>query len=209
MIAIVDYGMGNLHSVYHKLHSQNAGVCIANAPDMLDGVSGVVLPGVGHFQAGMHGLRESGMAEAIKICAEAGVPVLGICLGCQLLCEYSEEGDTEGLSLIKGEVVLFPPELKNDLKVPHMGWNTLDVVDDTSLLKGVSESDFFYFVHSYHLQNVEEGATIGTSHYGVPFPAVIRSNNVMGTQFHPEKSHDAGIVILNNFIEMCQCFDLE
>lgn len=207
MIAIIDYGMGNLHSVYHKLRCLGASVSVVGKPEDIGGADGIILPGVGHFRAGMNVLAETGLAQAIREQAAAGVPILGICLGCQLLCDHSEEGDTQGLGLIKGRVGLFPPDTMNGLKVPHMGWNTVDATRPDPLLDGVTPDDFFYFVHSYRLCDVEETAVLGTTRYGHPFPSVIRQANVMGTQFHPEKSHDNGKNILNNFMELCRCSD--
>lgn len=207
MLAVIDYGMGNLHTVCHRFSSAGADVKVVDKPAGLTGVDGIILPGVGHFRAGMEALRKSELDTALRNISAEGIPIFGICLGCQLLCDYSEEGDVGGLGLINGRVSHFPVGRMNGLKVPHMGWNTILKSRDDLFLKDVMGDSFFYFVHSYHLVDVENEVILGTTSYGAAFPSVVRKGNVMGTQFHPEKSHDGGLRILKNFVEMCECTD--
>lgn len=202
MIGVVDYGMGNLHSIAAKLELLGESVIFLTTPTDLCGVDRVVLPGVGHFAEGMRSLCSSGLACALTDKVEQGMPILGICLGAQLFCRSSEEGGVPGLGWIDAEVRRFRSEaMARPLKIPHMGWNTMLPVADSRLLRNVTRSDFFYFVHSYHLDGVPEDSVAATTSYGFPFVCALERNNVFGTQFHPEKSHACGLTVLQNFLE--------
>lgn len=199
-ILIIDYGLGNLRSVQKGLEYAGARVGISKDPADIKRASGLVLPGVGAFRDGMKyfGIMEKAVGEEVK----NSKPLLGICLGMQMLASEGEEGGlTRGLDLIPGRVVRFP---HNELKVPHMGWNSLKIKKQHPLLRGIQDGSYMYFVHSYYLTTMKK-YVLASCKYGVDFPAVISNEeeNVMGTQFHPEKSGEAGLNILKNFVEMC------
>jgi glutamine amidotransferase len=191
-IAIVDYGMGNLRSAYRGLERGGAKPVITDKREDLEASDAIVLPGVGAFEdamANLYPLREVIIKEAEK------KPLLGICLGLQLLFTTSEEGEGKGLDLIKGRVVRLP----RNVKIPHMGWNSLEIKRDSRLLAGIKSGDYFYFVHSYYAQPGEE-VTVATTSYGVEIPAIVEKGNVFATQFHPEKSGKLGLKLLENFV---------
>lgn len=197
MIAIIDYGMGNLRSVQRGFGQAGYQAEIVQRPEQLAAAAAVVLPGVGAFADAMDNLKNSGLVEAIHDAIEAGKPFLGICLGQQLLFESSEEfGSTQGLGIFPGRVKRFPA---GSLKVPHMGWNQVEIKRESPLLAAIPDGTAFYFVHSYYVQPTEEQLTLGLTEYGVKFPAVVGRDNVFGIQFHPEKSSTLGIRILENF----------
>jgi glutamine amidotransferase len=203
LIGIVDYNMGNLASVINAFEIVGADIAVESDPTKLKEYDKLILPGVGAFGDAMEHLKENGMDKAVKEYAKSGKPLLGICLGMQLLFESSEEfGSNEGLGLIEGKIVAFD-ESKFDtkLKVPHMGWNELFVQRDISLFKGLDREIYLYFVHSYHAL-CEEKYTIGTTEYGYTFSSAINKDNIYGFQPHPEKSHDNGLKILKNFIKI-------
>lgn len=198
MIAIIDYGMGNLHSVCNALsHLGLAGKITRDSAD-LQAADRLILPGVGAFPDAMQALEASGLkAEILRQC-RAGKPLLGICLGMQLLFEYSlEYGKTAGLSLISGGVV--PIDAKG-LKIPHIGWNDLSLTQQSPILQGISSGDYVYFVHSFRAETAPENILASTQ-YGEAIPALVKSPAlpVYGAQFHPEKSHETGLRILENF----------
>ncbi|UTJ07122.1 imidazole glycerol phosphate synthase subunit HisH [Arcobacter roscoffensis] len=201
MIGIIDYNMGNLASVYNACHLIDAKASIVKDPNELKNFDRVILPGVGAFADAMEHLNETGMKEAIYEFSKTGKPMIGICLGMQLLFESSQEfGHTEGLGLIDGEVVKFDKsKMHEDIKIPHMGWNTI-INKEHSLFEGL-ENPYLYFVHSYHAQTKEENI-IGKTIYGYEFASAVNKDNVYGFQPHPEKSHDNGIKILENFIKI-------
>ncbi|MGM7682938.1 imidazole glycerol phosphate synthase subunit HisH [Cytobacillus sp. Hm23] len=197
MIGIVDYGMGNLYSVSKALERMDVEYVITDDQRRLKQAKGLILPGVGAFKDAMAILNDSGLTPFLKDCAQQRKPLLGICLGMQLLFDESEEnGLSEGLGLIKGRVVHFPQN--EAYKIPHMGWNKLHVHQPSSLLEGVNNG-YVYFVHSYYVQAGEQSDVIASSEYAVNVPAVVSKGNVFGTQFHPEKSSDTGLRILENF----------
>ncbi|WP_062050139.1 imidazole glycerol phosphate synthase subunit HisH [Bacillus sp. JCM 19034] len=202
MIGIIDYGMGNLHSVSKALERLGLNYIISDQIDELNKVDGLLLPGVGAFPDAMKTLNAMKMTEFIRQWAEAGKPLLGICLGMQLLFnESSEHGSTEGLQLLPGRIERFTgiDESGELYKVPHMGWNQLRFQQkDHALLQNVEEGHV-YFVHSYVVKHDEDDVLIASSEYGGVVPAVVGRNNVLGTQFHPEKSSDVGMAILRNF----------
>ncbi len=203
MVAIVDYNMGNLASVYNACKLIDVKADIVSDPDKLKDYDRVILPGVGAFADAMEHLKSTGMKKAVLDFAKSGKPMIGICLGMQLLFESSEEfGDTEGLGLIPGKVVAFDKSKMDmdDHKVPHVGWNKLFHKKDSKLFKGL-ENPYLYFVHSFHAVT-QEKYTIGTTHYGYDFVSAVQKDNIYGFQPHPEKSHDNGIQILKNFMNI-------
>ncbi|HIP59503.1 MAG TPA: imidazole glycerol phosphate synthase subunit HisH [Campylobacterales bacterium] len=203
MIAVVDYNMGNLRSVQNAFLKIGKEVTIVSDPNEIQKYDKLILPGVGAFGDAMEHLKQNGMDEAIKIFAKSGKPLLGICLGMQLLLESSDEfGAHGGLGLIPGMVRKFDTsKFKTTLKVPHMGWNELFVKKQSPLFNGLEDEFYLYFVHSYHAI-CDEKYTIGETAYGYPFASAINKENIYGFQPHPEKSHDNGLKILKNFTEL-------
>jgi glutamine amidotransferase len=198
MIAIVDYGMGNLRSVEKALQKVGEEALVTNDAGKIRNSKGVVLPGVGAFRDCMRNLRQYGLIEPLYKFIQAGRPFLGICLGLQLLFTHSEEfGRYEGLGVIKGRVVRFPNLPR--LKVPHMGWNTISIKGKVPLLKGIEDGSYFYFVHSYYVIPEDEDIIATTTHYGVEFVSSINKDNIFACQFHPEKSQKLGLRILKGF----------
>lgn len=196
MIAVVDYGMGNLRSVQKGFEKVGFEAIVTSDIKTIEGASRIVLPGVGAFADCMNNLEERGLIEPVIRGIEKGKPFLGICLGLQLLFEESEEfGSRKGLGLIKGKVKRFPA---GDLKVPHMGWNSIKKVKDTPLLADLAEDSYLYFVHSYYVQPDEDVAATMTG-YGVEFTSSIIKDNIFACQFHPEKSQADGLKILKAF----------
>ena len=197
MIAIVDYGRGNLRSVEKGLTHVGADVRVVSDANSLDDASGIVLPGVGAFRDCMDNLQETGLVQSIKANIAKGKPFLGICLGLQLLFTESEEfGHSEGLGVLKGRVPRFP---SSELKVPHMGWNSLNIKNRPPILEGVEEGSYFYFVHSYYVAPEDESIIATTTDYGIEFTSMIWKDNVFATQFHPEKSQAAGLKVMEGF----------
>lgn len=200
MIAIVDYGVGNLFSLAHSLKKIGAESVVTSDKNVIAAVDGIILPGVGAFGDAAKKLRESGLADVVIEQARYGKPLLGICLGMQLLFDKSYEyGEHKGLGLIKGEVVPLKNAVK-DLKIPHMGWNKLHFCDKSSIFSTINEGDYVYFVHSFYAK-CEEGLS-ATTDYGCEITAAVRKNNVYGVQFHPEKSGDVGLKILKAFARL-------
>ncbi len=200
MVAIVDYNMGNLASVFNACKLIGVDAHIVSNPDQLKDYARVILPGVGAFGDAMEHLESTGMKNAVLDFAASGKPMIGICLGMQLLFESSEEfGDHKGLGLIPGKVVAFDKSKMDmdDHKVPHVGWNKL--FNKPSPLFNKLESPYLYFVHSFHAVT-DDKYTIGTTHYGYDFTSAVNKDNIYGFQPHPEKSHDNGIQILKNFM---------
>lgn len=205
MIAIIDYGMGNLYSVSKALERMNTDYILSSDEKELAKADGYILPGVGSFKDAMSILNETGLTSFIQKVVEEGKPLLGICLGMQLLFEESiENGEAKGLAFLPGKVVRIP-ELANgeQLKVPHMGWNNLNMKNDSPLLAGLS-SGYAYFVHSYYVDAADQDTLLATASYGVEVPAVVGRGNVYGTQFHPEKSSELGLAILENYINIVE-----
>jgi glutamine amidotransferase len=202
-VVVVDYGLGNLRSALRGLERAGASVSVTADSDEIGAADGVVLPGVGAFSEGME--NADPLREDLLEAAEAGTPLFGICLGMQMLLTESEEaeragqGDARGLDLIPGRNVRF-----REGKVPHMGWNRLDVERDHPLVEGV-DGGYAYFVHSYYAEPDDDDAVVATTEYGVDFPSVVAdaSGTVFGTQFHPEKSGEVGLRILRNFVDVC------
>ena len=200
MIAIIDYGAGNLHSVKNALDFLGAECIISNKSEEILAADKVILPGVGAFGHAMEALKKSGMDKTVKEVAKQNKPLLGICLGLQLMFEESEETPgVEGLGLFKGKIVKIPD---TGLKIPHMGWNSLEGHQNSVLLGNLGENPYVYFVHSYYLTTPEEDVVSAYTNYGARLGIAVERGNVFATQFHPEKSGDVGMTILKNFINM-------
>lgn len=196
-IGLVDYGLGNLGSVVNMLKRIGAQTLRVSNPDDLLACDRIILPGVGAFDTGVRMLHSGGLGEAVQQFASTGKPVLGICLGMQLLLDSSAEGTSPGLGLIEGSSVRFSSE--GDLRVPHMGWNRVSPLLEDPLVAGIDEMSRFYFVHSYKVVPARAEDVLATTNYGGDFASMIRSGNVMGAQYHPEKSHTFGMRVLSNF----------
>ena len=202
MIAIVDYGVGNLFSLEQSFHAIGAEVVVTADEEVLRSADKLLLPGVGAFGDAAKKLRESGLDAVVIQEAEKGKPLLGICLGMQLLFDEGYEyGCYKGLGLISGKIVPIADKIPSGLKVPHMGWNALKFTRESKIFSNICNGDFVYFVHSYYAANCDD-ATIATAEYGVPLTAAVEKGNVFGCQFHPEKSGDVGLKILKAFSEM-------
>jgi glutamine amidotransferase len=203
MIAIIDYGMGNIHSVNKALQLYGAQTLVTNDPREISKSEKIVLPGVGAFDDAMHELGGRGLVSAIKKEVKSGKPLLGICLGMQLLFEESQEAKkAKGLGILKGTVRKFKET--NGLKVPHMGWNQLKKsVSDCLLLRDISDGVFVYFCHSYYPRPQDKKQVAATTDYGIDFTSVVWKDNVYGVQFHPEKSQKIGLKIIENFLSLC------
>ena len=202
MIAVVDYGVGNLFSLVSSLHAVGADAIVSGDADVIRKADKIILPGVGAFGDAAAKLRATGLDKVIIEEAKGGKPLLGICLGMQMLLERSfEYGEHEGLGLIKGEIRPISDVIPKDLKIPHIGWNALDFTENKSdLFKYINDGDHVYFVHSFYGVKCAE-STIATSEYGAPLTAAVQNGNVMGCQFHPEKSGKVGLDILRAFCE--------
>ena len=202
MIAIIDYGLGNLGSISNMLKVVGVKSKITCDESALATSEGLILPGVGAFDAGMDKLKETGLDSLIVSEANKGKPILGICLGMQLLGMRSEEGVREGLSLIHFESKRFIFENKS-LKVPHMGWDVVNIKTNHPIVDGLTDRQRYYFVHSYHAVCSDPANILMTCDYGYEFVAAVVKDNIIGVQFHPEKSHNFGLAIFKNFVNMC------
>jgi len=202
MISIIDYGVGNLGSVQKAFHFIGSEAVITNDRDMILNSEGVVLPGVGAYLDAVESLKKAGMVDLVKRIIEDGKPFLGICLGMQLLFEYSEEGGDKvpGLGVFRGTIRQFP--LNMNLKVPHMGWNSLKAREDCPVFGGLHNNPYVYFVHSYFLSAADKEIVAAVSNYGIDFDAAVYCKNVFATQFHPEKSGKVGLTILKNWVDL-------
>ena len=201
MIAIIDYDAGNIKSVEKALQKLGAEVVITKDPQVILNADKVILPGVGAFGDAMANLKKYKLDEVIRQVVEKGTPFLGICLGLQLLFERSDETPgVDGLGILKGEILRIPE--KDELKIPHMGWNSLHLQNEGRLFKGLKEQSYVYFVHSYYLKAEEEEIVKATTDYSVNIHASVEKDNVFACQFHPEKSSEVGLEILKNFVEL-------
>jgi glutamine amidotransferase len=202
MLAVIDYGAGNLRSVLHALNHLGAqDIRLVQYPDDLKGAKKIILPGVGAFGAGMQQLQKQDLVEPLKDIIQARIPYLGICLGMQFLFEASDEmGTHKGLDILPGYVTRFPKSIM--LKIPHMGWNQLRPSHPSALLNDIDENSYAYFVHSYYCVPENPDDTLIATNYGMPFAAGVKRDNVFGVQFHPEKSQSTGLQILSNFLNM-------
>lgn len=198
MISIVDYGMGNLRSVQKAFEKLGVPAKIVTRPDEIEAAEKLVLPGVGAFRDAIHELQRQELIAPLKAHIHADKPFLGICLGLQMLFDVSyEDGEWPGLGIIPGKVVRFSDH--PELKVPHMGWNQLEVVGNPRLLADIPRDSYFYFVHSYFVVPTDESVIAARTEYGQRFASMIARNNLFATQFHPEKSQTVGLKLLNNF----------
>lgn len=198
MIAIVDYGIGNLRSVEKAIQQVGGEGCLIDQPGQLKGAAAIVLPGVGAFGDGMDNLRRAGFVEPLLEAVDAGRPLLGICLGMQLLFSQSEEmGSHYGLGILPGNVRRF----SGGLKVPQIGWNQIHWLRPCPLSSNVPDSSYAYFVHSYYVTTSDAGCILATTEYGIEYTSIVGRDNVFGIQFHPEKSQDVGLRILSNFVQ--------
>ncbi|KPK31170.1 MAG: imidazole glycerol phosphate synthase subunit HisH [Nitrospira bacterium SG8_35_1] len=199
MIAIIDYGMGNLRSVEKGFLKVGVDVMVTNAPADVQKADGVVLPGVGAFKDCMRELTNLELTDSIAQAIQSGKPYLGICLGLQVLFSESEEfGTCRGLDIFKGKVVRFDFDT-NDLKIPQMGWNTITIRKENPLFKGIPDKSYYYFVHSYYVAPEDDTIVATTTDYGVEFTSSVWQGNVFAVQFHPEKSQSLGLRLLKNF----------
>ena len=201
MISIIDYGLGNLKSVHKALNSLGFTSKITSSIKDIDNCNGIIFPGVGSFGDCMKELDNRGLINSLKKSISSGKPFMGICLGLQILFERSEESpNVEGLSILKGEISKI--KFDKDLKVPHMGWNKINIIKDSSILQGINSDTWMYFVHSFKFNN-DLKITDSVSSYGEIFSASINKDNIFATQFHPEKSSKIGLTILKNFADLC------
>lgn len=202
MIGIINYGVGNIQSVKNSLNHLGIANTIIDKPSDMDKCDKVILPGVGAFAPAIEKLDKLGFSEKIKKLAQDEKPILGICLGMQLLFEKSEEyGSHQGLGLIGGEVLSFGKKIKN-LAIPLVGWNNITKEKPSVLLENIESNASFYFVHSFYCQPADTSIVVASADYGISFAAIVEKNNILGCQFHPEKSQSAGLKILENFNKM-------
>lgn len=201
MIVIIDYKLNNCQSIAKKINKLGFDCICSSDPQNIEMAKKLILPGVGHFSKAMESLKNLGLLDVIKKkVLEDKVPILGICLGMQLFARESEEGYTAGLNFIDAKIKKFFFS-NDDYKVPHVGWNMIKILEEHPLLKGIETDKKFYFTHSYHYETNNEN-TIAKTTYGYEFPAIIKKDNIYGTQFHPEKSHIGGFKIVENFVNM-------
>jgi glutamine amidotransferase len=200
-IAIFDFGTGNLFNLHQSLLRNGAhSVDIIRTLEELEKYDGLVLPGVGNFDNAISSIQRD--AVSLNMAVDNGMPILGICLGLEMLFNKSEEGILDGLKLLEGDVLMLP---KKKVKVPHIGWNNLRIVKrESSLLKGIPQDSWVYFVHSYHIEPEDKNLIFAIADYGSILPVVIERSNLFGTQFHPEKSGKIGAQIVKNFIKICE-----
>lgn len=195
-VAIFDYGAGNIFSLKNALEKQNAIVEVQTQVGKLKGYDGIFLPGVGNFDPAIQSINR----DSVDFCQIVGdTPVFGICLGMEMFFDKSQEGKEKGLGIIDGDVIILP----NTLKVPHMGWNALEIKQENKILEGVENGSWVYFVHSYRANPATQDVIVAESDYDVKVPAIVQKDNYFGTQFHPEKSGDVGALMLKNFLRDC------
>ncbi|MFT3846474.1 MAG: imidazole glycerol phosphate synthase subunit HisH [Lacibacter sp.] len=200
MIAIINYGLGNLTSILNMCKRLGIEAVITSDQEEIKKADKLILPGVGHFKKGMDNLKESGLQPLLnELVLHEKKPILGICLGAQLMTMHSEEGDVDGLQWVNANTVRFKNEQLNGLKVPHMGWSDITTKDDNPLWKNLPEEPRFYHVHTYHFVFHDPSAVSAVASYGYEFVCAFHQENIFGTQFHPEKSHKFGMKVLENF----------
>ncbi len=201
VITIVDYGMGNLLSVKKKLDRLNSGTKISSSPSDILASDKIILPGVGHFQKAMKNLHTLGLYDVLnEAVVQKKIPVFGICLGMQLMAKYSQEGDAEGLGWFDAEVVKFNVKDTLKYKIPHTGWNQVMIKKQSKLMNGIPDNSEFYFVHAYHIKLNNNADALHETGYEYPFVSAVEKENIIGVQYHPEKSHEDGELLLKNFI---------
>ncbi|HYJ89719.1 MAG TPA: imidazole glycerol phosphate synthase subunit HisH [Pyrinomonadaceae bacterium] len=202
-VAIVDYGTGNLHSVIRSLNRLGTNGTVASNSEEILRSDKIILPGVGHFGRAMQRMQSLGLVPALNHAVLVDKkPILGICLGMELMAKRGEEGDSEGLGWFNGEIVRF--RIKNELKykVPHIGWNQIHISKDSRLMKDIPEASEFYFLHSFHFAMSDRSSILNETEYEYTFPSAIEKDNIFGVQYHPEKSHDLGVQLLKNFLDL-------
>ncbi len=202
-VVIVDYGMGNLNSVKRAMDRMKIDSIISSNPGDIVNSDKIILPGVGHFQRAMLNLKELNLLDVLNesVLIEKK-PILGICLGMQLMAKKSEEGNAEGLGWFDAETIKFDVADKLKHKIPQMGWNQIQIKKDSLLMRNIPELSEFYFVHSYHIKTDNQSDVLNETQYEYTFPSAIEKENIFGVQYHPEKSHDAGTQLLKNFIQL-------
>jgi len=198
-VAIFDYGAGNIFSLKNSLEKNNADVDVITSFDNSNNYSGLILPGVGNFDPAIKSIRERSKKQFNEFVKDK-VPVLGICLGMEMFFEKSEEGKEKGLNIMKGEVVLLP----KNMKTPHMGWNNIQIKQQSKILEGVKDGSWVYFVHSYRVKPESDTIVVADADYGIQVPAVVEKKTFFGTQFHPEKSGQVGSMMIQNFLNVCK-----
>ena len=203
MIAVIDYDAGNIQSVKKAVNALGSKAVLTSDPEVIGAASGVILPGVGAFGAAMERLEGLNLCDCIRDACNRGIPFLGICLGLQLLFEDSEESPgVKGLGILKGHILKIPEE--GGLRVPHIGWNELELSGSSRLFSGCGADHFVYFVHSYYLAASDRNIVTAQASYGVKIDAAVEHNNIFAVQFHPEKSGEVGLYILKQFLRLCQ-----
>lgn len=203
MIAIIDYGLGNINAIYTVYKNLNIPVTVASNPSDLENSEKFILPGVGAFDYAMDKLDKSGMRDTLNdLIQNKKKDILGICVGMQMLTKYSEEGDRPGLGWLDAEVKKINQNMDYELSIPHMGWNNIIPKKENPLLAGLYNSSYFYFLHSYYFEAYDDTNIVSTTKYGNHFVSTINKENIYGVQFHPEKSHQSGIQLLKNFSEL-------
>jgi glutamine amidotransferase len=202
VIAIIDYGVGNLRSVEKAIQHVGGSAHITSDFSVIKKADAVILPGVGAFGDAMLKINKNGMSKVVKEVIKDNKPFLGICLGMQMLFEYSEEGEgmTPGLGILKGNIKKFPASI--NVKIPHMGWNTVKFEKDIKLFDGIQDNSYFYFVHSYYLESNDRDIVAASTCYGINFDSAIAKDNIYATQYHPEKSGNQGLLLLKNFVDI-------
>jgi glutamine amidotransferase len=201
MIVVIDYGLGNVRSIYAKIEQMGENVKISHEISDIECAEKIIIPGVGSFDAGMKKLHDLNIVEMLnKKVIHEKIPILGICLGMQLFTQRSEEGRVSGLSYIDAETKKFSFYPLQQQNIPHMGWNTISIGKQSPILHNIDNGSRFYFVHSYHVVCNEPDITTAVTYYGYNFPSIIQKDNIIGVQFHPEKSHRQGIQLLRNFV---------
>jgi imidazole glycerol-phosphate synthase subunit HisH len=199
-IAILDYGAGNLFNLHHSIIQNGARIAsVVNTLQNIKEYDGLVLPGVGNFDSAIESIKDD--SQILLDAMKGEFPILGICLGLEMLFDRSEEGKMKGLKILSGDVLMLP---RSKVKVPHMGWNNLEIIkNDSKLLEGIKNGSWVYFVHSYHINPRNKSMVVATSNYGKSLPVVVEYHNIHGTQFHPEKSGAVGSRIIRNFLAVC------
>ena len=198
-VAIFDYGAGNIFSLKNSLEKKSSQVDVITNFDKVNNYSGILFPGVGNFDPAVRSLRNYSKTD-FKDHVQDKIPVLGICLGMEMFFEKSEEGKEKGLGVIEGEIVVLP----STMKVPHMGWNSIEITKSSPLLEGIKDDSWVYFVHSYRAKLKNTDVVVADSDYGIKIPAVVEKENFFGTQFHPEKSGKVGSIMISNFLRVCK-----
>lgn len=203
VIIIVDYGMGNLFSVYKKVKKIGAKVEISSDKSEIQNAQKLILPGVGHFTKAVENIKNLGLWDVLNNrVLNDKIPILGICLGMQLMAKYSEEGNCEGFGWFDANVIKFRIENNEKYKIPHMGWNTVKNIKQSKLTESLPENSEFYFVHSYHIECKNNEDILNETTYSYSFVSAIEKQNIFGVQYHPEKSHDIGELLLSNFVRL-------